>query len=273
MLRGVAVQGQMSLPRPRRAGDAGTPARLGPAHLVPMPTGKKAEAGPPVPSTHQVAPEPRQALQGLAAAQAEEQARRQGYEEGFAQGCAEGRAQGSEQVARELEAHAERMGQELRQQAQAAYQARVQVLDGLMAALPAQIEARLAAAEDDMLALCFEVVCRVLGESAARPEVIRMQLARAIEGLRGKPLVAVHLHPEDLAALQKEPGSAATRPGGAEVQWIASSEVALGGCILQTPEGGLDARLETQLQGLRDLLQHQRAAARASSSVPAVTES
>lgn len=271
VLRGVSVQGQLPLPRPRRAGAA---VRPGPVHLVPMPIPGKSEASPSAPSTLvAVAGEEQAPLELAAAKAAGEQARSQGYEEGFAQGCAEGRAQGSEQAARELEERAQRMRHELRQQAQAAYQARVQVLDDLIAALPAQMDARLAAAQEDMLALCFEVVCRVLGESALRPEVIRAQLARAIEALRGKPLVAVHLHPGDLAALDEALGSAASRPGGAEVQWIASSEVALGGCVLQTAEGGLDARIETQLQMLRDLLLQERAAVRASLSAPTVAES
>jgi len=268
VLRGVSVQGHLPLPRRRGAGAA---VRPGPVHLVRMPNPGKPEVNSSAPSALPVVAQQGQAPleTALAAAKAAgEQARRQGYEEGFAQGC----AQGSERAARELEERAKRMDHELQQQAQAACQARVQVLDGLIAALPAQIDARLTAAQEDMLALCFEVVCRMLGESAAQPDVIRAQLACAIEALRGKPLVAVHLHPADLAALDEERGSAARRPGGVEVQWIASSEVALGGCILQTAEGGLDARIETQLQVLRDLLVQERAAVRASLSSPLVTE-
>lgn len=275
VLRDVVVQGELALTRPRSGTDAST--RPHAPSLVPARIGRRTET----PGTDMPVPEsPAQA----AAAQIGEEARRLGYEEGFAKGCAEGRAQGSEeaqrlasqaaeQAARELQAHAERTIQELRQQAQAAYQARIQVLDGLVAALPPQVEARLAAAEDDMLALCFEVVCRVLGESAARPEMLRAQLNRAMDSLRHRRLVAVHLHPDDLAALERDHGLAANRPGGKEIQWIADAQVALGGCILQSPEGGLDARLETQLDALRDLLQQTRAAARASLSAAAVSES
>lgn len=272
VLRDVVVQGQLALTRPRSGSDA--KAQLHAPSLVPTRIGRQMETV--------SADMPGSASQ--AAAEIGEQARRQGYEEGFAKGRAEGRAQGSEeaqrlageaaeQAARELEAHAQRTTQVLRQEAQAAYQARIQVLDGLIAALPPQVEARLAAAEDDMLALCFEVVCRVLGESAARPEMLRAQLNRAMDSLRHRQLVAVHLHPDDLAALERDHGLGASRPGGKEVQWVADAGVALGGCILQSPEGGLDARLETQLHALRDLLQQTRAAARASLSAAAVSES
>ena len=70
------------------------------------------------------------------------------------------------------------------------------------------------------------------------------------------------MHPDDLAMLQKGQGPMQGLPGGTDVQWVASSEVALGGCILQSPEGGLDARFETQLEALREMLLQTRAAAR-----------
>jgi flagellar assembly protein FliH len=206
-------------------------------------------------------------------ARAEDEARRRGYEEGFAKGSIEGRARGDEEArrvaaqlaektAREFEDQTERIARELKQQAQAGYQARVQVLDGLIASLPAKLEARLAAAEDDMLALCFEVVCRALGESVTRPEALRAQVAQAMESLRSGHLTAIHMHPDDLAVLQKSHEPMQALPGGTEVQWVGSTEVALGGCILQSPEGGLDARFETQLNALRELLLQTRAAAR-----------
>lgn len=201
------------------------------------------------------------------AVQTVEEARRRAHEEGLARGSEEAQRLAElaqEQAERELHARTEHLTQQLQRQAEAAYQARARVLEDLIAALPRQIEARLAAAEDDMLALCFEAVCRILGEQAIRPEILRSQLASVIEGLGGRKLVAVHLHPEDLAALKRDQGSRAVHTEGSDIEWIASAEVTLGGCILQSPEGGLDARLETQLQVLRHLLQQGRAAARTS---------
>ncbi|MDN8618014.1 FliH/SctL family protein [Variovorax ginsengisoli] len=207
---------------------------------------------------------------GSPAAQIAEEARQRGYEEGYAEGRARGAEEAqriaslaAEQADRDLRATAERLTRELNEQAQAAYQARVRSLEALIAALPPQIEARLAEAEDDTLGLAFEVVCRVLGEEAVRPDRLRSQFARAIEGLRNRQLVAVHLHPEDLAALERNGGLSDLCAGAPGIRWVASSAVVLGGCILESPEGGLDARFETQLQALRDLLQDSRARLRA----------
>lgn len=209
----------------------------------------------------------------LAAMHLDDEERRRGYEEGFAKGRMEGRAKGAEE-ARELAVQAaenaerervarhEQLTQSLKQEAHAASEASLAQLNRLIAAMPSQIEARLQSAEDDMLALCFEVVSRLLGESVARPDVLSAHLRQAMGALRSRPLVAIHLHPDDLAMLEKA-GVVAANVGGHAVRWVASAEVSLGGCILETPEGGLDARFETQLQSLREALQHGRAAARA----------
>lgn len=259
VLRDVVMHGQVALRRPRAQTSASSGA-------LPLAASDGAPQASP-PAVTQAQPE------HLPIAQVEEEARRRGYEEGFAKGSIEGRvhgdeearkaaAQAAEKAARELEERGERMARDLQQQAQAAYQARVQVLDALIAGLPAQFEARLAAAEDDMLALCFEVVCRTLGESVARPDALRAQLAQAIGQLRGRRPAAIHLHPDDLALLRKHGEPAQDLPGGVAVQWVADANVLLGGCIVQSPEGGLDARFETQLDALRELLLQTRAAAR-----------
>ena len=269
VLRDVVVQGQVALTRPgnRHASSQYAQGRLHGPNLTPIQSGRKAEA-----KAAEAISEPR--FEPLVAVHAKEEAHRLGYEDGFAKGSAEGleraaqearqtAAQAEQKTARELDERAERLTRELQQKAQSVYRARLETLEGLIASLPSQIEARLAAVEDDMLALSFEAVCRMLGERAVQPEAVRAQLTHAMSGLRGRRLLAVHLHPDDLADLMEEPNSLASGHwGGGDVQWIASTDIALGGCILQSPEGGLDARLETQLRALRDLLMQSRAANR-----------
>ncbi|TWD85736.1 flagellar assembly protein FliH [Variovorax beijingensis] len=275
VLRDVVMLGQVALTR-RRGGNGQAltqPSSLG---LVSVQSGRTPKTGVSAAGTEKSVPtgSPGSAPDAWAdLVRAEEEARQRGYEEGFAKGATEGRERGGEEsrllaaeaaekASRDLQDHAERITRELRQQAQAAYQAQVQVLDGLIAALPPKIEARLAASEDDMLALCFEVVCRTLGGSVAQPEAVRAQLMQAMDRLRSRKLVAIHMHPDDLAMLQQGQNLSQGLPGGADVQWVASADVALGGCILQSPEGGLDARFESQLAALRELLLQTRAAAR-----------
>lgn len=275
VLRDVVMQGQVALTRPRSRGPnvQPLPVRVLAPNLVPVQPGRKLEDA----GTHDAASAFARASAAAVAAQLDEEARR-GYEEGLAKGISEGRARGAEEARqlalqtaeraeREAREHADRLAQELKQQAQSAYQARVQTLDKLITALPPQIESRLAAAQEDMLALCFEVICRMLGERAAMPEAVQAYLEHAVDGLRSRRLVAVHLHPDDLALLQRAQSDVpSARWASGDVQWIASPEIALGGCVLQSPEGGLDARFETQLNALRDLLLQSRASLRTRSS-------
>jgi flagellar assembly protein FliH len=196
---------------------------------------------------------------------------RRGHEEGLAKGLAEGRERAADEARqagelatrkaqRELAERTESLNRELTQQAQVAYQARVKVLAQLIEALPQQVEARLAAAEEDMLALSFEAVCRVLGDHVVTANGLRAQLLQSVRAMRGRRLVAVHLHPDDLATLEREPDAAADLLANEAIEWVADAEMTLGGCIVRSPEGGLDARLDTQLGALRDLLLRSRAA-------------
>lgn len=155
-----------------------------------------------------------------------------------------------------------------RQELRATFEGAIARVQALASALHDEVAGRLDAAEEDMLALCHEVVARILGDAVVRPEVLRTLLQHATRELRGRPLVAVHLHPDDLDLLTQGSGDMrALQPDGArdapKVEWVASPGIALGGMVLHSPEGGLDARLETQLDALRQTVLHTRAARRA----------
>jgi len=269
VLRDVVMHGQVALVRPsrRRAGSEHAQGAEFTPNLVPVHSSRKGDA-------RGAQPSPEFPAMPSAAALAEEDARRLGYEDGFVKGHAQGEeraaqearraaAQAEQNAARELEKRMEQLTQELQKQFQTVHQARLDTLENLIGSLPSQIEARLAAVEDDMLALSFEAICRVLGDRAVQPDAVRAQIDQAMAGLRDRRLVAVHLHPDDLTSLQEATGASTSNPWrGDDIKWIASAEVVMGGCILQSPEGGLDARLETQLHALRDLLKQSRAANR-----------
>jgi flagellar assembly protein FliH len=248
VLHDVVLQGQLSLARPR-ASLASTSA-MAPASPV-SPAAVTARPGAAMSDTAQPA-RTTQATQAVL-----DEARRQGYEEGFAKGAAEARAQSAEEARQLATRTAERSARESQECAQR------EALDALLSALPDQIEARLEAVQDDMLELCFETVCRVLGDAAVQPDAVRAHLRHAAQGLRGRRLVAIHLHPDDLAAARHEAtDSGAEQLASGEIQWVADPTIVSGGCILQSPQGGLDARFDSQLRALRDMLLRSRALVR-----------
>lgn len=191
--------------------------------------------------------------QGLAAGR--EEARQAGFEQGLQQGLAEGRVLGASEVERGSEA--------LRAAAMRQVELLAQWADALKAQTAQHLAQRFAAAEDDMVGLCHAAICRLLGEHALKPQAIHAAVRRGIEECCGaslKTLLAVHVHADDLALLQADPTLAQwlATEDGADVVWRADSTVALGGCLVRSTHGHLDARLETQLAALTQALQQQR---------------
>lgn len=193
-----------------------------------------------------------------------------GYQEGFELGLREGRHAG---ITEGRNAARQELEKEIRAVKESAA-ARLTQLDQLLAAFPAQIRQSLEAAEDDMVALCHEVICRILGEQMkARDGIangVRQAVRTAASSSMVKGIVRIHVHPHDVALLQEDEGLAdwlrqqcETNSG---VRWVADEQVQIGGCVIHTAEGTLDARLDTQLAALRQLLlQHK------SSTVTAVS--
>lgn len=164
----------------------------------------------------------------------------------MADGLRDGYQKGLEQAATESK---QALDQALHE-AQARHESQLARIESLLAALPAELERRLIEAEDDMLALCHEVVCSVLGQAAASAEGLRAMLHQALGQMRGQPAVKVHLHPDDWALVQRAPGLS----GLAGVEWVADLETELGGLVLRSAHGSLDARLDVQLANLRAAL-------------------
>lgn len=172
-----------------------------------------------------------------------------GHEEGRQHGLAEGRKAGEETAAREARAAADVVAERLAR------------LDGLLSGIPRAIEARLAMVGDDMVALCHGVICRILGNgittrdgvAAAVRQAIADATGTASPAATGRSTLAVHLHPRDLQLLRGDNG-APVLGEAMSVEWVADEGVGLGGCIVRSDEGSLDARLETQLAELRAAL-------------------
>lgn len=214
-----------------------------------------------------------EAAHRAASADGIERRRREGFErgleEGHLEGLARGREEGRHEVDREAAAARDRAAERLAQ------------LDRLLAALPVELASRLDAAEEDMVALSHDVVCRILGEHLVTRDgvagLVRGALRDAFGGstphARGRETTTIHLHPGDLRLLQEDGQVAASlRQDGAggAVEWVADDRVRLGGCIVTSSEGSLDARLENQLAALQAVLLRFRAAGSPAASTAGV---
>jgi flagellar assembly protein FliH len=192
-----------------------------------------------------------QALQELRALSMRE-AREEGLRAGRADGLREGRAHAAEEIRAAVQqavSDAVRPVQEQHDRLQQlAEQARLALADALVQA------------QEEMVALCYDTLCRMVGAAAVRPELVRAQLLHLLQ-VHGSAGVALHVHPDD-AELLTESTARGAQPD-TTARWVADPQVALGGCILKTSSGGLDARLETMLGACKAALLEARTQRRA----------
>jgi flagellar assembly protein FliH len=139
-------------------------------------------------------------------------------------------------------------GREESQQAFAAELARVRSIAGK---LSESLAAGIGGMEDLAVAIAFEAVCKILGEAAMTQDGVRAQVRQAAAHAINKEHVVVRLHAADLSALRATGALNAILPPGKAVSWVADDSIELGGCLVETDGGTLDARLETQLERMR----------------------
>jgi flagellar biosynthesis/type III secretory pathway protein FliH len=133
-------------------------------------------------------------------------------------------------------------------------------LEALDAALAAVHEDRLAAAErleahavELALFLAEKVVA---GAIAVEPQRVVEAVRGALRGLVERERVTVLVHPDDLDVIRAAMDGLRANLGGighCEVQ--AERRVSRGGAIVRTPDGDIDARVETKLVRAREVVE------------------
>lgn len=111
----------------------------------------------------------------------------------------------------------------------------------------------LAEAEDALVELVFAAICRLVGTEGASRDVAANAVRSACAALHGEDTLTILVHPDDLTALRERLGTMES------VSLLPSPVVRVGGCMIAGAAGTLDARLETQVEGLRIALAGQRA--------------
>jgi flagellar assembly protein FliH len=186
-----------------------------------------------------------------------------GREEGKALGFAEGREAGRQKAEQEVRA------------ARDAAAARIAQLDELLEKVRSELARRLEQAEEDMVTLCHAAICRILGEELVTREGVAQHVRQAIRegGFLGAGStlgqLAIHVHPQDLAGLEGDPVLASwlrQHAAAGVVRWVPDERVRMGGCLVRSGEGTIDARLETQLAALQRVLSEERPANQAAAS-------
>lgn len=123
-------------------------------------------------------------------------------------------------------------------------------------AVKAAHSSALAQAEDMLVEVAYAAVCRIIGTAATNRAVL-LEMVRGVaqDEYATQPL-CLRLHPQDLAMLQQDANIIDAR-----ITLQFDSSVVLGGCLIDSDRGTLDARLETQLARLAEALVARRSGA------------
>jgi flagellar assembly protein FliH len=125
--------------------------------------------------------------------------------------------------------------------------------------LQSEREAILGTMEDDVIALAFEAIVRILGD---RP-VTRLIVEQTVRDLYAsgdyQDPITVRVSSEDYEVLVAEPAIVDLEDQRSAIRLVEDARLKLGGCIVETSRGALDARIETQFERLRSALLEARA--------------
>jgi flagellar assembly protein FliH len=142
-------------------------------------------------------------------------------------------------------------GREEMQQAVALEVTRIQ---SISRNLDAALETGIRDLEDIALAIAFEAVCKILGNGTISQEQVQAQVRHAAGQLVAQERVRVRLHPADMEILRLAGALNAKLSSGKEIVWLGDKDLELGGCVVETDGGDLDARFDTQLDQFRKTL-------------------
>jgi flagellar assembly protein FliH len=143
---------------------------------------------------------------------------------------------------------------------------RVLKLDALVAMLESARMSLAKSVEDDMIELVFSSLCRLLADNVISRDAVRAKIQANIERYSSEGIVNVHLAPSDYEWVQMDESLnslLAKHTQASAIRWLPDRAVAAGGCVIECGSTAIDARLETQLEGIKEELLRVRCETRA----------
>lgn len=120
--------------------------------------------------------------------------------------------------------------------------------------LTSEYEEKLLDLEGDMLEVIYASVAKVIGDSIKDPAYIISCIQQVTAQFLQQNSFRVHLAPRDYEWLQKQGTFLSDKQHSGEIHFIPDDRIQYGGCIVESNNGGRDARLEVQLQTLKAVL-------------------
>jgi flagellar assembly protein FliH len=155
-------------------------------------------------------------------------------------------------------AEAQRMRDEALEQAlataQQAFAAERERAAGQLAAsldeVRAERETFLLQAQPEILKLSLTIAEKVIGrEVSESPDIVLDLIRKSMKRLKDKAQLRIRVNPEDLQLVKEaRPDLLASVDGVEKIEVSDDRRVGRGGCVIESPNGTLDARIATQLR-------------------------
>ena len=168
-----------------------------------------------------------------------DQAQREGHDEGVKQG----RIDGEIAIKKELEETLKKANENAMKTLQDAKEATAEYF---------------VRAEDDIVKVVMMAIEKILPQHFLDvPQVVLPVVREAIKYVRDQKEIKVHVEPEsyDLVLMAKGEFQAMLTDGTAILEVISDESLSPGDCVIETPNGGVDARLLTQIELMKNSIQ------------------
>ncbi|WP_245559266.1 FliH/SctL family protein [Chitiniphilus shinanonensis] len=124
-------------------------------------------------------------------------------------------------------------------------------LGAMLDRIPREVDKQTLQLEEVAISVALAASVRIVGEHALDHERALATVRYVLGEVRAERITCLHLSPGDYEFLTSQGVDLGDRR---LVRIIPSARVEIGGCIVDTESGSLDARYETQLERVRDIL-------------------
>ncbi|MCP4469637.1 MAG: hypothetical protein GY815_02935 [Gammaproteobacteria bacterium] len=140
-----------------------------------------------------------------------------------------------------------------REEAQAGLKAERESMTAVLESIHEQGQQYLQQLEETNVEVIFAAVSKMVARVAGDADYLRDLVSEQLKQVKSPDSVVVRVAPADHQALTGQEDAGANNLTGS-LRFVPDDHIQFGGCIVEAERGGLDARLEIQLQQFKEML-------------------
>lgn len=133
-------------------------------------------------------------------------------------------------------------------------QEQIDSITKLLSSASEVLQSQIVGLEDIVVALGFETVCKIIGDSQQDCDSVIAIVRQVISHVKECEPITIRVSPSDFHLLSENKAAITQAQFSSAITLMPDDRVLLGGCLIETSGGSLDGRLETQLQQVKDAL-------------------